>query len=164
MMKITMTSGVVIELSDGESIPAVLIPMIIGAEPVTVTAAPVMDETPPAGPLFLPIEELSATEPPGECYLTKIEMDAMEVLQGHPKGITSGAVAAILGVTPSAASSTINRIRNVRPYRGSVDPLVVRLNGGLFRLTHFGSQLKYLVADGRKAPKLNYELGWGPRS
>ena len=176
-MKITTRNGHIIEIADGETIPAELMSLIMGGEPMTSTAtvAPVTMAPPPpptavdTTPPFLPLEGLRNMTPtaprrrgPSKCYLSAKEHEVMGVLLEHPNGITSEDVAILLGVTRSAASSTLNRIRVLRPHeKGPTDLLVRRIPGHLYRITELGLELTYGVASPRMTPKRNWDAGWG---
>lgn len=165
-MKITTPDGLVIEISDGETIPAELMPILTGAVTVeTVSSNPL-----PASNSFHPIDEFFQgmkhptrarhKRQPSKCYLTQREYETISVLLQHPEGITSEDVATLLGVTHSAASSTINRIRNVRGHANHPDLLINRMVGGLFVVSPLGQRLTYIPVSKRQAPALNRQLGW----
>lgn len=170
-MKIITPSGIVIELADGETIPAHVMKLMMdgAATPPAAPPAPA-PEVIATGPAFLPLEEFNQAtgaprrrqqQQPDKCYLTKTEFDTMELLLRHPDGITSQRVAQTLGVTHSAASSTLNRIRTSRPYEDTTEPLITRVRNGLFKATALGARLTYLVGDKHASPKMNRKLGWG---
>jgi hypothetical protein len=166
-MKIITPSGIIIELADGETIPSGFMERMMGnGSPATVTRHHWSAE--PPTPDHLPFEGLikeTAPTPsrrrPSKCYLTTIEFRAMGVMLDHPDGLTTERLAEILGVTHSAASSTLHRIRTNRPYKDTTEPLVVVVSKHIHKVTKLGARLTYAIADGRSSPRKNRNLGWG---
>lgn len=166
-IKITTASGLVIELADVDQLFAVM-PLFmegVGTATVQIATGEPMQQQPPTAPAdlgMLPMDVAPARKrrQPDKCYLTKTELPAMDLLLAHPKGITSADVAKRLGVTHSAAASTLNRIRTHRPYEDTTEPIITRVSNGLYRPTTLGANLTYLVGD-RPAVKMNHKIGWG---
>jgi hypothetical protein len=163
-MKITFPNGVTVEITGGEEIAAAL-PAVAGlaglAEQVTAPETiptPVPATVMPSPPAPTPIAATPHRARPKQMYVTDIEATVMRVLKQFPDGITAGDIAALLDLKVEQVNSTLWRLRTQRPFKGSLDVLLVKSSNDRFLATPLGMKVKLLVS--LRPNYVNPGAGW----
>lgn len=187
MMKIILKNGTVIELMDGETIPAPVMSMIMGEQATArVKAAPVPtmplaapapptpmiegepdeddgdgDEAEAAAgmlPMAIPAPKPPRRRRPGTVHLTERECRVLAVVREHPNGITSAAVAGILSMPVSQVSLAMWNLRAMRPSKDTETPLLSKISFGRHRATELGMSVRVVVS--KQPARDNRKTGW----
>jgi hypothetical protein len=186
-MKISYTSptSVRIEMEHGEEMTAigpmlaafgkqVTIEFVVSpADPPPVSAFRLGTEeeaVQPDGELALFVKDDGMTAAPGPAmpkpkpkrpstvYLTAQEAEALRLLRQHEDGLTTPAIARIIGKSVDNTAAMMWRLRTQRPGPDTTTPLVTKISGGRFRVTALGKNLKLIIT--KRPNSENRKQGW----
>jgi len=161
-MKITFPNGVTVEITGVEEITAAL-PAVAGLAGQVPAPETTLFPLPETVTVHRPDPVVTDTATvhrarPRQMYVTDIEATVMRVLKQFPDGITAEEIAALLDREVQQISSALWRLRTQRPFKGSLDVLLVKSSNDRFLATPLGMKVKLLVS--LRPNYVNPGAGW----